>query len=196
MKRFGILVMMCVLVLCSGCMTSGGQWGQGGGLWSTGAGSAEINDPSRRVDPGQIAARDPGPYGAALGIGNIQDPAARNDAKEALQTVSENQNMFWGGSRSGQLPNGKAPAVAGSTNAFGKLINSFDYPINVVVKGAGSGQSFGPGQEVELLLPHGRYTVALYNSAGNLIGQEQIDTSRRTRRGDVVYDFYVRLDGH
>jgi hypothetical protein len=199
MKNLKILFIVGLVVLVvSGCTTSRGQWGSGSGPFLVGAGSADNNDPSRKVDSGQIAARDVGPYGAALGIGSISDPDARTDAKEALETVSANQNNFWGsgGGIGGSRISGRAPTVLGSNKAYGKFLNTFDYPIKVFVKGIGSAHTFGPGQELDMFLPHGKYTLVLYDSQGVKISEnEQVDTRRPIRLGDTAYDFYVRLDG-
>lgn len=194
MKNLVILVVMVCLL--AGCATTVTPFGTTSGLGIGGGEMAKYADPTKKVDPSQTAYKGADSHAAALALGDIQDPAARADAKEALIAVSENTG--WGGTfgRGRGVRSGVAPTIAGTNGGYGRLYNPFEYPIMVQIRGLGSPYTFGPGEEQELLVPYGKYDIVVYNAeSGQLIGHDQIDTSHQTKVGDKVYDFNVRLDG-
>lgn len=180
-------------MIISGCATTITPSGMQSGLWT--GNKVPMYNPSQKVDPSQTANKGSDGHAAALALGDIQNPEARADAKEAMIAISEN-NGFWSRGMRGVSHNGQPPALAGTGGGFGRLYNPFEYPITVMIRGLGSPYTFGPGEEQELLVPHGKYDVIVYNTdSGQLIGHDTLDTSRRMKVGDKIYDFNIRLDG-
>ncbi|NCN07788.1 hypothetical protein GW933_03830 [Candidatus Falkowbacteria bacterium] len=188
-----ILVVIFEIMLISGCATTMTPVGIQSGLWT--GNKVPMYDPSQKVDPSQTANKGADGHAAALALGDIQNPEARTDAKEAMIAISEN-NSFWGRGSGAIGIGGQVPALAGQNGGFGRLYNPFEYPIRVIIRGLGSAYTFGPGEEQELLVPQGKYDVIVYNAeSGQLIGHDTLDTSRRMKTGDKIYDFNIRLDG-
>lgn len=200
-----LIVLVLVGLLATGCMTidtpHGSQKSYG---WSSNQ-MAKHADPTQKIDPSQTAWKGYDGHAAALALGDIKDPAARADAKEAMIAVSENSNMnIWGYSKSGSnkvigvMADGRPPTVLGSSGAFGAMYNPNKFPIIVQIRGLGSPYTFRPGETVKLIVPHGKYQIWVYNAeTKNLLGtNDKLDTKwGRHRRGDKTYDFIVRLDG-
>lgn len=187
------LIMVFLMIFVSSCATTITPSGIQSGLWT--GNKVPIYDPSQKVDPSQTANKSADGHAAALALGDIQDTAARADAKEAMIAISDN-NGLWGRSMRSIGYNGQPPALAGTSGGFGRLYNPFEYPITVLIRGLGSPYTFGPGEEQELLVPYGKYDVIVYNTeSGQLIGHDTLDTSRRMKVGDKIYDFNIRLDG-
>ncbi|MDO8669470.1 MAG: hypothetical protein Q7K65_04210 [Candidatus Buchananbacteria bacterium] len=191
-------VMLFVILFC-GCSTTSSPFGLYSGLGIGGGKMATYADPRLKVDPSQVAYKSSDGYAAALALGDISDPEARADAKDAMIAISDNSSIWNRGSRNFGATRGvsdQAPALAGFDGGFGRIYNPFEYPVTVLIRGLGSPYTFGPGEEQELAVPYGRYDVVVYNAeTGQLIGHERLDTSRRMKTGDHVYDFNIRLDG-
>jgi len=193
-----LVTLVVVAVLLAGCATTITPNGLQSGIWT--GNKVPMYNPSQRVDPSQTAYKGVEGHAAALALGDIDNPEARTDAKEAMIAISENAS-FWGrGSRgiggfSTTNINGRAPVIAGTSGAYGRMYNPFEYPITVVIRGLGSPYTFGPGEEQELLLPHGKYDVVVYNTESRqLMGHNHFGTLFERKYADKVYNFNVRLD--
>ncbi len=196
------LVAIIFVFLIAGCSTIDTQFGRYSGL---GIGSGQIGqnaNPTLKVDPSQTAYKGAEGHAAALALGDIADPVARADAKEAMIAVSENDNI-WNrgvrGSNSGNIgavdERGRSAVIAGISGAYGRMYNPFEYPITVVIVGLGSPYTFGPGEVQELLIPHGDYDAVVYNtSLHQMMGHNHFDTSTQKKWDDKIYNFIVRLD--
>lgn len=188
-------VALLAVMFLAGCSTTMTPFGTSSVLGI--GGMAKYADPSQKVDPSQTAYKGAEGHAAALALGDIENPEARADAKEAMIAVSENTSIWGRGSRGmGTVGiNGQLPIIAGSNGAFGRMYNPFEYPITVLVRGLGSPYTFGPGEEQELLVPPGKYDVVVYNAeTRQLMGHNELNTAYRRKVGDKVYDFNIRLD--
>lgn len=198
----GLISMIVGLIFMAGCSTIDTQFARYSGL-GLGAGQlGELSDPTLKVDPSQTAYKGAEGHAAALALGDIVDPLARADAKEAMIAVSENDNI-WNrgirGSNSGNIgtvdERGRSPVIAGTSGAYGRMYNPYEYRITVVIVGLGSPYTFGPGEVQELLIPHGEYDAVVYNTTSHqLMGHNHFGTSTQKKWADKIYNFIVRLD--
>ena len=111
-----VLIFTVILAVLAGCASTANQFGfRRDVLTGQGKKMLVYTDPSRPVDSGQVAYQGvngpSGPYAAALGLGSIDDPSARQDAKEVMQTISNNEG--WGG-YGGGWRGGRGLAVGGA----------------------------------------------------------------------------------
>ena len=205
MKTMNLIAVLLIGILIVGCSTTSTQRGQRSGLIGfSGKRLITYTDPSQPVDPGQTGLEGINGQSGPITLGTIADSEARKDSLEAIKTISENESVgIWGrgarglGGRGINPNNNRAPAIEGVNGGFGRMENPFTYPIKVYVRGLGSPYVFRPGEVLELIVPHGRYEVVIYNGeTGQLIGAEKLDTSYRTKQGDKEYDFNIRLDGN
>jgi len=183
-----------VSLLLVGCATTVTPNGTQIGIWT--GNKMKKYDPNIKVDSSQIANSGAYSHAVALALADIKDPEARADAKEAMIAISGNNpaNIWRNGTG---INSNRPPAVLGVRGAFGRMYNPNKFPVRVAIRGLGSPYVFGPGEQLELVVPYGQYEVWTYNAeTGSFLGKDKLDTSRRRFRvGDVTYDFQVSLDG-
>lgn len=177
---------MLFVVLGLGCATIQTPVGARSGI-GTGKQMMEYTDPSRPVDPSQVAMRGvTGIYGdmaAALAIGSIQDPNAREAAKQTVIAVSENRNP-WGGGYSSQ---------AGLSGDKGRIKNPNRFPIVVVIGNVGQ-WPIPAGQCIEVPASgmRGNYYADAYKAGQSISFRSRtIHVGKARQSGDEVYSFNI-----
>lgn len=125
MKKLSVLSIIVILfsIVLMGCVST--PYGNKRGLF-TGQ-MTRYADPTQQVNPGTVAYSGingpSGPYAAALGLGNISDPAARADARQVMESVSYNQGWYGGAYGRG----GHARAATNRGPHHGAIINNNDH---------------------------------------------------------------------
>lgn len=158
-------LLLVLLVLLSGCTTTMDRWGSQSDLGVfTGHTRAKYSDPSRPVDPGQVAAiginGPSGPYAAAVAVGAIKDPKTQELVANTITQISASENIYGYGGRGF----GRGGAVRRDNRlALGMVSNDSNYSLLLAIPRVGN-LSINPGEHLEIEVPRGIYLVDAYHN--------------------------------